>query len=191
MNEPPVEQHPTPPKDPDKGFEDGREPWEWQTRFGPDAKALINREAFIAGAYLAVGLVATFVCAGLSGQSFKIPLCWDIIFNLEIKLLAIFFTGALGGTTFSIKWLMHSVATGKWHVDRFYWRVFVPMVGGVYAVVVMNLFNGGLIGMGNSSSEAPMGTVTALAFLVGYFSDGVSGLLTNVANAVFGTIEKK
>jgi hypothetical protein len=31
----------------------------------------------------------------------------------------------------------------------------------------------------------------ALAFLVGYFSDGVSGLLSNVANAVFGTLEKK
>jgi hypothetical protein len=31
----------------------------------------------------------------------------------------------------------------------------------------------------------------AYAFLVGYFSDGVSGLLSNIANAVFGTLEKK
>ena len=27
--------------------------------------------------------------------------------------------------------------------------------------------------------------------LVGYFSDGVSGLLSNIANAVFETLEKK
>jgi len=36
-----------------------------------------------------------------------------------------------------------------------------------------------------------MAMTAASAFLIGYFSDGVSGLLSNIANAVFGTLEKK
>jgi hypothetical protein len=107
-----------------------------------------------------------------------------------MKLLAVFCTGALGGTTFSIKWLMHSVATGRWHLDRFYWRLFVPLVGGVYAVIVLNLAGAGLMS-GTITAQSSVGTLSALAFLVGYFSDGVSGSLTNVANAVFGSVEKK
>lgn len=86
---------------------------------------------------------------------------------------------------------MHSVAKGKWHQDRFFWRIFVPLVGGIYSVIVMNLFNGGYLGGGVPKADASLATTCALAFLVGYFSDGVSGLLTNVANAVFGTVEKK
>jgi hypothetical protein len=31
----------------------------------------------------------------------------------------------------------------------------------------------------------------AIAFLAGYFADGVSGLLSNVANAIFGKVELK
>jgi hypothetical protein len=177
--------------DPTSGLDDGREPWEWQTRFPPEAKKLINREACVAGGYLAVFLVATFVCAGFVGKTFELNVAPNVAFLIDTKLLAIFFTGALGGTTFSIKWLMHSVAKGKWHVDRFLWRVFVPLVGGVYAVIVSNLIGGGLIGGGQPKQDGSIATITALAFLVGYFSDGVSGLLTNVANAVFGTVEKK
>jgi len=44
---------------------------------------------------------------------------------------------------------------------------------------------------GSIGGQSGVGTLSAIAFLVGYFSDGVSGLLTNVANAVFGTVEKK
>jgi hypothetical protein len=58
-------------------------------------------------------------------------------------------------------------------------------------VIVSNLIGGGLIGGGQPKQDGSIATITALAFLVGYFSDGVSGLLTNVANAVFGTVEKK
>lgn len=177
--------------DPTIGLDDGRKPWEWQTKFPPEAKKLINREAWVAGGYLALFLMATFACAGFQGKTFEFNIAPNVAFVLDTKLLAIFFTGALGGTTFSIKWLMHSVAKGKWHVDRFLWRIFVPLVGGVYAVIVSNLFSGGLIGGGQPKQDGSIATITALAFLVGYFSDGVSGLLTNVANAVFGTVEKK
>lgn len=178
--------------DPEHGFDDGREPWEWESRYPGEAKARIKLEATIAAGYLLALLLLTFISAGFIDQSFTgIDPLFGKSYRFDVILFAVFLTGALGGTTFSIKWLMHSVATGKWHVDRFYWRIFVPLVGGVYAVVVLNLFSSGLIGGGVSHAGTSPATMTALAFLVGYFSDGVSGLLTNVAKAVFGTVEKK
>lgn len=155
-------------------------------------KKKIKSEARLIGAYLAVYLLLSFVCSGLSGQVFEFPLGESGgSFRVETALITTFVMGGLGGTTFSVKWLMHSVATGKWHEDRFYWRVFVPLVGGVYAAIVLNLIASGLIGGAVSGGAQSHGTAAALAFLVGYFSDGVSGLLTNVANAVFGTVQKK
>jgi poly(3-hydroxybutyrate) depolymerase len=111
--------------------------------------------------------------------------------NVQIRILAIFAVGCVGGTTFSIKWLVHAVAKRKWHLDRRYWRFFVPAIGGVYACVVLTLAEGGLVGAQTAGQTRSAALTAALAFLVGYFSDGVSGLLSNVANAVFGTLEKK
>ncbi|MDX8477010.1 hypothetical protein RFN28_00805 [Mesorhizobium sp. VK24D] len=176
--------------DPTRGFDDGRKAWDWSSKFPDDARKLIKREACIAAAYLGIFLLLTFVCAGLDGRKFTFYPLETVPFSIDIKLIAVFCTGALGGTTFSIKWLMHSVATGRWHLDRFYWRLFVPLVGGVYAVIVMNLAGAGLMA-GAINTQSSVGALCAVAFLVGYFSDGVSGLLTNVANAVFGTVEKK
>lgn len=173
------------PIDPAKGLEDGRKPWDWRSKYRKVARPLIFREAALVLGYFAVFLLGSAISAGVQGQTFTVgPV------NIDPKLLLIFFAGGLGGTTFSIKWLMHSVATGKWHLDRIYWRIFVPLVSGVYALVVLHLFSGGLIGSVHTM-PTEIGTVAALAFLVGYFSDGVSGLLTNIANAVFGTVEKK
>jgi hypothetical protein len=48
-----------------------------------------------------------------------------------------------------------------------------------------------MIGGQAATTQRPIALTAALAFLIGYFSDGVSGLLSNIANAVFGTLEKK
>eukprot|EP01032_Pedospumella_encystans_P000293 gene293-331_t len=64
------------------------------------------------------------------GQTIDVPLKYgeapatSAIFHIELKLIAVFFVGCVGGTTFSIKWLIHSVAKLKWHLDRRYWRMF-------------------------------------------------------------------
>lgn len=178
------------PLDPAHGLEDGRTPWDWRSKYPLECKPLIRNEAILVGVYLAVFLLGSSICAGLGGKTFTFDVLPNVPFSISAQLLLTFFVGALGGTTFSIKWLMHSVATGKWHLDRIYWRVFVPLVGGVYAVTVLQLFAGGLVG-GARPMPTDIGASAALAFLLGYFSDGVSGLLTNVANAVFGTVEKK
>lgn len=181
----------TGPKD---EYTDGRKPWEWKSKFPSEARKEIRVEAII----LVVGLV---VCVALSGGFLALgdqvvqfstgPVSSPLTFTLDAKLLALFFTGCVGGITFSIKWLVHAAATGKWHQDRRYWRLLIPWLGGVYALAVLALASGGYVG-GQTSDPARFAAASpALAFLIGYFSDGVSGLLSNIANAVFGTLEKK
>jgi hypothetical protein len=175
-------------------YTDGRKLWEWQSKFPAEAQNAIRFEARILIAALAVTLLSAGLFLGLGDASFefKVPIGeTPPSFFISCKLLATFFTGCVGGVTFSIKWLVHTAATGKWHLDRRYWRLLVPCVGGVYALVVLTLFDAGLFARGNGGAASAATLSPALAFLVGYFSDGVSGLLSNVANAVFGTLEKK
>jgi hypothetical protein len=185
-------------------FTDGRRQWDWETKYPKDARSCINTEACCLSIALLALLALDGLAIGLSGQTMHfdllnltassassgVPNSEQIVLEINFRLIAIFFTGAVGGTTFSIKWLIHAVAKGKWHLDRRHWRLFVPAIGGVYACVVLTLFDAGLIGSTQPAAPRPMATAAALAFLVGYFSDGVSGLLSNIANAVFGTLKK-
>lgn len=175
-------------------YTDGRKPWEWKSKFPSEARKEIHVEAII----LVVGLVVCVVLSGgflaLGDQVVRFstgPVSAPLTFTLDAKLFALFFTGGVGGITFSIKWLVHAAATGKWHQDRRYWRLLIPWLGGVYALAVLALESGGYVG-GQVNDPAKFAADSpALAFLIGYFSDGVSGLLSNIANAVFGTLEKK
>lgn len=183
------------PVDGQRDYTDGRLAWDWDTRYPPEARQRMNTEAWVLIGMLATSLLGAGVCLGLSNQLIAIGL-GDVKIWISFRLLAIFFTGCVGGVTFSIKWLIHAVAKGKWHRDRRYWRLMVPVIGGVYACVVLTLFGAGMFSAQvTQPSEAVQSIATpataALSFLVGYFSDGVSGLLSNVANAVFGTLEKK
>ncbi|MGO4122884.1 hypothetical protein AB4Z01_00730 [Inquilinus sp. YAF38] len=184
-------------------YTDGRLPGDWKTKYPAEARRCINQEALILSAILAVVTFLSGLFLSLSGHSWQIPLSFLISdsdpiravemprMNIVFQLVATYFVGSLGGTTFSIKWLVHSVAKSKWHLDRRYWRLFVPFIGGIYACVVLTLLDGGLLGSQASASPRSGAATAALAFMIGYFSDGVSGLLSNIANAVFGTLEKK
>ncbi|MGE0231278.1 MAG: hypothetical protein AB7O39_09790 [Flavobacteriaceae bacterium] len=174
----------------DGDYTDGRRRWNWESCYPKEARNETLWEAWILLAMLAASLLFAGFFLGLAGQ----PFSTDIgIGRLEIsfRLVAIFFTGCVGGVTFSMKWLIHAVATGKWHLDRRFWRLMVPIMGGVYACVVMTLFSSGTFLIHTVQDTSSMAGTAALAFMVGYFSDGVSGLLSNIANAVFGTLEKK
>jgi len=179
-------------------YTDGRKPGDWKTRYPAEARKCINNEACILACALVVSAALSAVFLALAGQSVQIPIEFlaepnvrPPVFEINFRLPMLFSVGCLGGATFSIKWLVHSAAKCKWHLDRRYWRFFVPLIGGVYACVVLTLMDGGMIGDHVGGAPRPVPLAAAFAFLVGYFSDGVSGLLSNVANAVFGTLEKK
>lgn len=179
----------------DHDYSDGRKLGEWNTKYPPQARSCINTEACL----LAIWLIVLILFSGLSlaaassRSSTSIPIFSSDpqVLIIDWRLIAIFLCGGVGGATFSIKWLIHSAAKGIWHLDRRYWRMFVPLIGGIYACVVVTLFDSGFIGGNTSEANRNIASTAALAFLVGYFSDGVSGLLTNVANAVFGTLREK
>jgi hypothetical protein len=205
---PPEQENQSGSANPDKGsfsipgrpsgeYTDGRLPGDWQTKYPAEARRCINQEACA----LALGMILfSTICAillGMAGQTIIVPLDFfakqpdaATVLRIDIKWLSIFFIGCLGGTTFSVKWLIHSAAKSKWHLDRRYWRLFVPLIGGVYACVMLTLLDFGVVGS-HGGQPREMAVTAAYAFLVGYFSDGVSGLLSNIANAVFGTLEKK
>lgn len=170
-------------------YTDGRKPWDWDSRYPPEARRLMNTEAWTLIGFLLLSLIGTSACLGLADEQYWIEI-GSVHLYISFRLLAIFSAGCVGGVTFSIKWLIHAAAKGKWHRDRRYWRLMVPAIGGVYACVVMTLFSSGMLNAQATQLGAIPGTA-ALAFLVGYFSDGVSGLLSNIANAMFGTLEKK
>ena len=174
----------------DEDLTDGRGPWEWKSRYPAETHKKIKCEAVVLVIMLALALIVAGGCIGLDAQS--IVLEWeDTKFTVSFQLLATFFAGCVGGVTFSMKWLIHSVAKGRWHEDRVYWRFLVPLVGGIYACVVIALWDIGLVSSQSSGATKSIATIAPLAFLVGYFSDGVSGLLSNVANAAFGTVQRK
>lgn len=180
-------------------YTDGRPPGDWESKYPKPARSCINQEACLLAVLLFLTTLLSGVLLGLSSQSLQVPMTWLArqpdatvpVLNIDFRLLMIFSVGSLGGTTFSIKWLVHAAAKRSWHLDRRYWRLFVPLIGGVYACVVLALLDGGVIGAQTAGQMRPIPLTAAFAFLVGYFSDGVSGLLSNIANAVFGTLEKK
>lgn len=174
-----------------QSFTDGREKGDWKSHFPDEARREIKFEAWVLGGLLVLALGAAGISLGLTNaDQCSVPI-GPLNISISFRLLAIFFTGCVGGITFSIKWLIHTVAKEKWHLDRRYWRLLTPAIGGVYACVVLTLGNVQLLGTEVKADTSGVASSAALAFLVGYFSDGVSGLLSNVANAVFGTLEKK
>ncbi len=170
-------------------FADNRRLWDWQSKYPLEARSEIKWEARILGTSLVIALLLAGLFLSLASTSNKFEML-SLTMTLQWKFVALFLVGSVGGLTFSIKWLVHAAAKGRWHLDRRYWRLLVPLMGGVYACVVLTLWDAGLF-QSSTGTSTPLPTTSALAFLIGYFSDGVSGLLTNIANAVFGTIEKK
>lgn len=179
---------------PKNSYTDGRKPWDWESKYPVKARSEVRFEAL----FLIGSLIVCTALAGFSislGDQVIVKKVQDepdpVLMYINAKLFSLFFTGCVGGITFSIKWLVHAVATGKWHQDRRYWRLLIPWLGGVYALAVLMLASGGYLGAPSTGTAGIVAASPALAFLVGYFSDGVSGLLSNIANAVFGTLEKK
>ena len=189
------------------GATDGRSLWDWRSKYPDDARREIKFEALVLIFSLLMVSILAGLFLGLANYTLHLPLGGPtvsqigdagrasspgLVLNIDFRLLALFFSGSVGGVTFSIKWLVHSTARGSWHVDRRYWRLMIPFLGGVYAIVVLTLFDAGFIGGAQAFAESrPISIAATFAFLVGYFSDGVSGLLSNVANAVFGTLGGK
>ena len=169
-------------------FNDGRERWDWQTKYPPDALKIIKREWI----YLLILLYTT---------PFLMLLIWSkwIWGNLGLgqerySLLARFsyawLGGMLGGILFDVKWLYHSVAKGLWHRDRSLWRIFTPHISGALAFSLVLLISSNLLKAFDQAAFGSSVSVVAVSFLVGYFSDSAVAKLTELSETLFGTTRK-
>ena len=117
-----------PPVGGDQDYTDGRKPWDWKSRYPYEARRLMSTEAFVLIGML-LGCTHCRRSVPRFGRSAHKHWRWRSS-NL----------GQLPGPRHllhRVGWrrdlldemAIHSVAKGKWHIDRRYWRLMVPVIG--------------------------------------------------------------
>lgn len=164
---------------------DGREPFDWTTKWPPEALSKMRIECAYLVGLLAISAIAIFV---LGTNKLAGPLR---LTTQDAHLLALYggawIGGILGGCVFSIKWYYHSIARGKWHMDRRAWRFLTPLVSGALAFAVATLLISRILPILDPRITRSMGAIVGLSFLVGYFSDNAVAALAATADRVLGT----
>ena len=144
--------------------------------------------------YLLLILTATSVVLLSIGHQISITegdivqLCeWETS-TVFLKWIAVALAGLVGGTTYDLKWLYHSVGRNTWNRDRLLWRIVVPPISGVVSVFFAFLVQAGFV---NLTGAKPFGWYAALGlgFLFGYFSDNVIAYLYRTSSRLFGATE--
>ncbi len=164
---------------------DDRKPYEWESRWTAGAK----RAILVDGSYLTLILLLCPVLLFLLDNE-KLSSLLSISHHQarELALYGSAWTaGMLGGDVFALKWFYHSVARGKWHLDRRAWRVFTPLISGALAFGTGALFISEVLPIFNPTVTRSVAGVTAVGFLVGYFSDNAIAALAATADRVLGT----
>jgi hypothetical protein len=168
---------------------DGRKRLDWTSKYPADAQKEIRREAIYLGVLLFAAPVAMLVLwlrhpqywMGLSEQHYAVVL----------KFSLAWVAGTLGGVLYDLKWLYHSVARQRWHMDRRLWRIFTPHISGGLAFGIIALIESNIIRVFDRTITARSVTVVGVAFLIGYFSDSAVAKMTEVADTLFGTTRSK
>nr|WP_321357811.1 hypothetical protein [uncultured Draconibacterium sp.] len=166
---------------------DSRKKGEWKSRYEKEALVEIEKEK----RYLII-LLAT---------SFLLTILWGLYFNncffsspCNIKNLEPYgysiFGGLMGGTIFSMKWLVHGVAKCTWNIDRHLWRTLTPYLSATVALLIVVLLNVDIFNSEVGHSYTPCKSF-GIGFLAGYFSDNAIGKLTEIAQVIFGGSSSK
>jgi hypothetical protein len=105
--------------------------------------------------------------------------------------LSVALSGVVGGASFALKWLYHSVARDLWNHDRIVWRLVVPILSGVLAVFVGFMVASGILPFLSTTTFDHFYKSLGVGFFVGYFSDNVLARLQRLAVQWFGTASDK
>lgn len=164
---------------------DGREKGDWKTRYEEDAQTQIRKEKKC----LLILFFVVIIISGVLAVLCKLESVFDESLLTFKPYVFGALGGALGGTIFSTKWLIHSVAKNTWNVDRQIWRLLTPLISTSIAIVIVALFNSDIV---HSSSFEPWSIHKSfgIGFLSGYFSDNAIGKLTELAQVLFGSNTK-
>jgi hypothetical protein len=167
---------------------DGREKYDWETRYPDTALKAIRKERRILFFLLyAIPVLMVLIWSKwIWGELGLGQARYSILARFSYAWLG----GMLGGTLFDLKWLYHSVAKGLWHQDRALWRFFTPHISGALAFSFVLLISSNLLRIFDQTTFTSSMSVAAVSFLVGYFSDSAIAKLAEIAETLFGTTRK-
>ncbi len=160
---------------------DARNPYEWESRYPPQALVEIRRDAI----YLFLVLIAAhfLIFATWKGWVCSLfELSSEEAFTLK-RYSYYAASGMLGGVIFGIKYFYRVVARGYWHLDRRIWRIKSPFIAMTIALIVGAMISAGLITTRGPSSGA---AIVSIGFLAGYFADEAVGKMYEIATVIFG-----
>ena len=167
---------------------DGREPYEWKSKYPECARKEMKKEAIYIGAILLLSFILLICIVGglidLIGS--LLGLESKKIVSLE-GIILYFYSGLLGGTVFGLKYFYRVVSRGYWSQDRKYWRIFSPWISACIAFVVGCMVLSGYI---NATHTQSFATEICVGFITGYFADEAVGKMSEVAIALFGSNSK-
>jgi hypothetical protein len=164
---------------------DSRQPYDWPSKWPKDARRAILHECIYLTVLLVGCVVGLFL---LATHKLRDPLRLDPPSVHAVTIYgSAWLGGTIGGCVFSIKWLYHVIARGKWHLDRRAWRYFTPLISGALAFGTTALFIARVIPIFDRQITDRAGGVVGLSFLVGYFSDNTVAALAAAADRVLGT----
>jgi hypothetical protein len=166
---------------------DARKQGEWDTRYPPEARRLIRREAVYVSILL--GLAPICIVGVWSGW---IPDLIRIGPEREptfVRYALAWLGGLLGGALITMKWLYHSVAHGFWNRDRTWWRLFTPHISSGLAFVL--IAGAHSLRVVRSDTLMRPAAIVATAALIGLFSDNALAKLAEVAETLFGPVRRR
>ena len=164
---------------------DGRADYEWESRYPTEARRRIAVEA----CYLTLVLLAAPVALFLlwTGQLDSVlGIKDDPTHQTVARYGCSWLAGTVGGSLFAIKWLYHTVARGRWHADRLYWRLLTPHLSGGLAFGIYAIASSSIFVVFNQDQLESGPTLVGLSFLVGLFSDNATAALARLADRLFG-----
>jgi hypothetical protein len=160
---------------------DGRDAYEWNTRYPREAIIQIRLEAL----YLFLLFLSSYViilAAWKGWASSLLSVSPSDALTLK-KYLYYAASGMLGGVAFGIKYFYRVVARGYWHQDRRIWRLKSPFLAMTLSFIVGAMIDAGLIPTRASISSA---AIVSTGFLVGYFADQAIAKMYEIAEVLFG-----
>lgn len=179
-------------------YTDHRRRGDWKTIYPPEAQKWIWIEA----AYLAVLFLGTLgAVLYILHQLCAIPPATEtgVAGGMRVDhqdcppflaFLGALGAGTLGGCSFGIKWMYHSVAKQLWHEDRRLWRFLTPPLSGVVSLFMLFLVSSGLLQIFDKEFVRRPIAVIAFSFVVGYFSDKALAKMAELADTLFGRTDK-
>lgn len=163
---------------------DGKDRYDWESKWSPGAKKGIYRDAILVGIIFLgtlLGIVLTWHGLGFDTIAYGCHACSRATFN---KYSYFLLGGMLGGTLFGLKYLYMVVARGYWTEDRWLWRVSTPFLSGGLALAFGAMLDSGIFGLSVAAKSNP--SYLSIGFITGYFADSAIAKMQEIADTVFG-----